>query len=69
MDVHQESISIALADDGPDGGVRLYGTIKNTQEAIDMLIRTLFSTGAELYFVYEAGSCGFGIYRTHRQGV
>ena len=24
MDVHQKSISIAIADDGPDGEVRLY---------------------------------------------
>jgi len=23
IDVHQKSISIAIADDGPDGGVRL----------------------------------------------
>ncbi len=30
MDVHQKTISIAIADDGPDGEVRLYGTIKNT---------------------------------------
>ncbi len=37
MDVHQKSISIALADEGPDGDVRLYGTIKNTPEAIDKL--------------------------------
>jgi transposase len=63
MDVHQKSISIALADDGPDGEVRLYGTINNTPEAIDKLIRTLVSTGAELHFVYEAGPCGFGLYR------
>jgi transposase len=63
MDVHQKSISIALADDGPDGDVRLYGTIKNTIEAIDRLIRKLVSTGAELHFVYEAGPCGFGLYR------
>ena len=63
MDVHQKSISIALADDGPDGEVRLYGTIKNTQEAIDKVIRKLVSTGAELHFVYEAGPCGFGLYR------
>ena len=38
MDVHQKSISIALADDGPDGEVRLYGKISNTPEAIDKLI-------------------------------
>ena len=30
MDVHQKSISIAIADDGADGEVRLYGTIRNT---------------------------------------
>jgi len=54
MGVHQKSISIAIADDGPDGEVRLYGTIKNIEEAIDKVIRKLVSTGAELHFVYEA---------------
>ena len=63
MDVHQNTISIAFADDGPDGEVRLYGRIKNTPEAIDKVIRTLVSTGAELHFVYEAGPCGFTLYR------
>jgi transposase len=43
--------------------VRLYGTINNTKEAIDKLIRKLVSTGAELHFVYEGGPCGFGLYR------
>ena len=63
MDVHQKSISIAIADDGPDGEVRLYGTIMNTGGAIDKAIRKLVSTGAELHFVYEAGPCGFALYR------
>ena len=63
MDVHQNTISIAFADDGPEGEVRLYGRIKNTPEAIDKVIRKLVSTGAELHFVYEAGPCGFGLYR------
>ena len=39
MDVHQKSISIAIADDGPAGEVRLYGKINNTPEAIDKVIR------------------------------
>ena len=34
MDVHQKSISIAIADDGPDEEVRLYGTIQNTQRPL-----------------------------------
>jgi hypothetical protein len=63
MDVHQKTISIAIADDGPDREVRLYGTIKNTVEAIGKVIRKLVSTGAELHFVYEAGPCGFALYR------
>jgi transposase len=63
MDVHQKSISIAIADDGPEGEVRLYGRINNIAEAIDKIIRKLVSTGAELHFVYEAGPCGFGLYR------
>ena len=63
LDVHQKSITIAIADDGPDGEVRLYGTIRNIRGAIDKVIRKLVSTGAELQFVYEAGPCGFAIYR------
>ena len=63
MDVHQKSISIAIADDGPDGEVRLYGTIRNIRGAIDKVIRKLLSTDAELHFVYEAGPCGFALYR------
>ena len=63
MDVHQKSISIAIANEGPDGEVRLYGTTKHTAEAVDKVIRKLVSTGAELHFVYEAGPCGFGLYR------
>ena len=67
MDVHQHSITIAIADSGPNGEARLYGTIKNTTEALDKVIRKLVSTGAELRFVYEAGPCGFVLYR-HLEG-
>lgn len=63
LDVHKNSISLAVADGGPDGEVRLYGTIKNTIEALDKVIRKLISTGSTLRFVYEAGPCGFVLYR------
>ena len=62
LDVHQHSITLAIADIGHKGEVRLYGTIKNTT-ALDKIIRKHLSTGAELRFVYEAGPCGFGLYR------
>jgi transposase len=63
LDVHKNSISIAIANEGSDGEVRFYGTIKNAIEALDKVIRKFVSGGAELQFVYEAGPCGFALYR------
>jgi transposase len=63
LDVHKNSISIGIADDGRDGEVRFYGKIDNDMDQLDKVIRKLISTGAELRFAYEAGPCGYGIYR------
>ncbi len=63
LDVHKNSISIGIADDGRDGEVRFYGKIDNDMNQLDKVIRKLLSTGAVLRFVYEAGPCGYGIYR------
>ena len=63
LDVHKETITIAIADFGRDGEVRVYGTINNDMNSLNKIIRKLLSAGAELHFVYEAGPCGYGIYR------
>ncbi len=63
LDVHKNSISIAIADEGRDGEVRYYGKIDNDMNQLDKVIRKLISKGAVLRFVYEAGPCGYGIYR------
>ena len=63
LDVHSKTIAVAIADDGRKGEVRHYGTIENTIEAIDKVITSLTSTGAELRFIYEAGPCGYALYR------
>lgn len=69
LDVHKNSIDIALADSGRDSEVRYYGTINGDLASLGKAIRKLVSKGAELSFVYEAGPCGYEIYRhLTRQG-
>lgn len=62
MDVHKDSIDVAAGDDAA-GEVRHYGAIGGDMQAVSRLARKLESMGKALVFVYEAGPCGFGIYR------
>src|SRR5580704_2291701 len=63
LDVHKESIVVAVAEGGLRGEVREYGRIANTATALDRLLRKLGSDGMTLRFCYEAGPCGYGIQR------
>src|SRR5580698_8220417 len=62
MDVHKATISISVAEDGRSGPVRFIGVIPNTPEAVHKMAKQLTRHG-ELDFCYEAGGCGYGIYR------
>ncbi len=64
MDVHKESIDIAVAEEA--GEVRHHGRIGGDMNALSRTVRKLESPGRVLVFVYEAGPCGFGIYRMLR---
>ena len=61
LDVHKESIDIAVGEEG--GEVRHHGQIGGDMNALWRAVRKLESLGRELVFVYEAGPCGFGVYR------
>src|SRR6058998_2645130 len=62
LDVHKESIAVAYA--GEAGTEAVYvGEIGTRQCDIDAVILKLQSKGAELVFVYEAGPCGYWLYR------
>ncbi len=63
MDVHKNSIDIAIAQSGRKGQVLHYGKIDGTLSALDKVVRKLVSRGSRLHFVYEAGPCGYRIYR------
>jgi transposase len=63
LDVHKDSITIALADGGRNGEIRSQGTISGDMASLDKAIRKFRRSGVELRFVYEAGPCGYEIYR------
>src|SRR5436189_5375229 len=63
LDVHKDSIVVAVAAGGLRGEVREYGRIANTATALDRLLRKLGGDGTTLRFCYEAGPCGYGIQR------
>jgi transposase len=63
LDVHKSSISVATAEEGRDGTVRFMGTIPNTTADVIKLAKRLGKEGHSLAFCYEAGACGYGIYR------
>jgi transposase len=67
LDVHKDTIAVAVADEGAKGEVRFHSTIPNTSEAIRRLVSRLSGPGVRLSFCYEAGACGYGIYRQLQQ--
>ena len=69
LDVHKDSITIAIAEPGPKGELRLFGTITNDLHAIEKALTRIRKAhpGAQLDVAYEAGPCGFGIARRLKQ--
>ena len=63
LDVHKDSISVAVAESGRAGEIRMYGTIANSPTAVAKLIRKLVRRHETIEVVYEAGPCGYSIFR------
>src|SRR3984885_3856905 len=61
LDVHKESITVAYAVDA--GEVESLGKIGTTKTDIDRLCMRLQSKARHVRVVYEAGPCGYGLYR------
>src|SRR5215813_9716633 len=67
MDVHKDSIAVAYVAQDHGAEVTYLGTIGTRQCDIDQLIRKMQSKAKHLIFVYEAGPCGYWLYRYLRK--
>lgn len=62
LDTHKDTIAVSVA--GGDGGkVRYFGEIANTPAAVRKLLKRLSPDGEVVSYCYEAGPCGYGLYR------
>jgi transposase len=65
MDVHKDTIVVAVTAAGDSGKATPYGTFPNSAAALEKLVKRLRQAGSgSLKFCYEAGPCGYGVHRT-----
>lgn len=62
LDTHKDTIAVAIAD-AAGNPARYYGEISNTPAALSKLVKNVSPHGEVVAFCYEAGPCGYGIYR------
>ncbi len=63
LDVHKATISVAIAEGVRGGEVRHLGKVPHRPDQVRKLVVKLTAKGARLHFCYEAGPCGYGLYR------
>jgi transposase len=63
LDVHKDSIVPAVAEGGRGGRVEVLGRIPMEARALRRLVERLARRYRHLEFCYEAGPCGYGVYR------
>jgi len=63
LDVYKEKIAVATAEGRRSGEVRFEGTIVNKLDAVRRLVEKHARRHGQLQFCYEAGPCGYAIYR------
>jgi transposase len=62
LDTHKETIAVSVAD-AAGGRARYYGELANRPAAVAKLIKRMSPDGEVVSFCYEAGPCGYELYR------
>jgi transposase len=63
LDVHKDSIAVAHAQGHSADPPVFVGTVGTRQADLSQLVRRLQAKTSDLVFAYEAGPCGYGLYR------
>ena len=63
LDTDKMHIDVAVAEPLPGGEVRYVGQIANDAASLDRVLKRLRKGGGALVVCYEAGPCGYGLYR------
>lgn len=63
LDVHKEKSAVAIAEAGRDGEVRFWGSIESNPASLERLFTKLRHNHSRIAVCYEAGPCGYWVYR------
>ncbi|WP_157824684.1 MULTISPECIES: IS110 family transposase, partial [Shewanella] len=63
LDVHKETTDVAWVSDKSAETVHYHGTIPTNLRSFDKLIKNQTAKTSKLCVIYEAGPCGFWLYR------
>ncbi|HEV2547892.1 MAG TPA: hypothetical protein VGU20_11180 [Stellaceae bacterium] len=66
FDTSNETLAVAIAENGRRKEVRFFGTIASRPDAVRKLVEKLAKQHKRLAFCYEAGPTGYGHYRQIR---
>ncbi len=70
LDVHKDSIVIAIAENGRNGELYSYGKITNSLNCLEKVLTKLrkqYGKDVEMHCCYEAGPCGYVLVRRFMQ--
>src|SRR5262245_65502270 len=63
LDTDKKHIDVAVAEPLPGGELRYWGKTGSDAASVDRLVKKLSQGGRDLVMCYEAGPCGYGLYR------